>query len=89
MRCDNPYMALFHYPAMNELQELQSELRYIKTLSEQEACRLYNVDCKQEAIEAIQDEIASIYETGFDYTDEELEQERTALCMSLGISRFC
>lgn len=74
---------------MSELQELQSELEYINTLSEQDVCAIYNVDYKHEAIQAIQDEIASLYETSFDYTYEELEQERTALCMSLGISRYC
>lgn len=76
---------------MEELENLIAELEQVKTMPEDRVMREYNVDSKQEAIEALEAEIrcakASAPEE-FDYTEEELEAERQALCMSQGISRY-
>lgn len=78
---------------MNDINELREELIRVECMSEEEVCDAYNVDEKQEAIDMINEEINSLeYEelsAPCDYTDEELEQERTQLCVSQGISRFC
>lgn len=75
-----------------ELAQLEAELDEVK------ACELeylpnYGYSPKAEIIELIEEDIesvkAEILANEFDYTDEELERERTQLCMSLGISRYC
>ncbi len=40
---------------METLYDLQEELREVQAMSEDEVCRLYNVDTKEEAIQAIQE----------------------------------
>lgn len=75
-----------------ELAQLEAELEEVK------ACELeylpnYGYSSKAEIIELILEDIESVKAelsaNEFDYTDEELECERTHLCMSLGISRYC
>ena len=75
-----------------ELAQLEAELEEVK------ACELeylpnYGYSSKAEIIKEIELDIKEINaETSaheFDYTDEELEYERTQLCCSLGISRYC
>lgn len=76
---------------MEELEDLIAELEEVKAMPEDRVMQEYNVDCKQEAVEALEDEIrcAKAYAPKeFDYTAEELEAERLALCMSQGISRY-
>lgn len=76
---------------MEGLEDLIAELEQVKAMPEDRVMQVYNVDSKQEAIEVIEDEIrctkASMPEE-YDYTEEELEAERQALCMSQGISRY-
>lgn len=76
---------------MDDLEELKSELEAILRMPEAEVCERYNVDYKQEIIEVVQDEIKVLesHEESFDYTEEELERERTNLCLSQGIGRYC
>lgn len=75
-----------------ELEQLEVELAEVK------ACELeylpnYGYSSKAEIINLIEEDIESVKAelsaNEFDYTDEELECERTQLCMSLGISRYC
>lgn len=75
-----------------ELAQLEAELEEVK------ACELeylpnYGYSLKEEIIELIKENIESvklkISANEFDYTDEELEYERTQLCYSLGITRYC
>ena len=75
-----------------ELAQLEAEFAEVK------ACDLeylpnYGYSSKADIIREIELDIkevkAEIAANEFDYTDEELEYERTQLCMSLGISRYC
>lgn len=75
-----------------ELAQLEAELKEVN------ACELeylpnYGYSSKKEIIEEIEFDIKSLKDeieaNEFDYTDEELEYERTQLCCSLGISRYC
>lgn len=75
-----------------ELAQLEAELKEVR------ACELeYLPNCgyssKSEIIEEIELDIkavkAEIEANEFDYYDEELECERTQLCYSLGIPRYC
>lgn len=74
---------------MSDIDELKEELEEVLNMPDSEVCERYNVDEKSEAIEAIRDEIRSLEKEEFDTTEEELERERTFLCLSQGISRFC
>lgn len=75
-----------------ELAQLEAELEEVM------ACELeylpnYGYSSKSEIIEEIELDIKAIKDeikvSEFDYTDEELECERTQLCYSLGIPRYC
>lgn len=72
-----------------QLQSLQYELNSVKSLSEKEVCDLYSAEKKSDIIEAIEEEIEVAKKNTFDYTEEELEEERCRLCVSQGISRYC
>lgn len=73
------------------IQSLINEQENIRMLPEEEVCSMYNVDYKEEAIQAIQEEIDFLQKESndYDYDEYELERERDALCMSLGIPRYC
>lgn len=75
-----------------ELAQLEAELKEVQ------ACELeylpnYGYSSKREIIEEIKLDIKIVKDeisaNEFDYTDEELEYERTQLCYSFGISRYC
>lgn len=75
-----------------ELAQLEAELAKVK------ACELeylpnYGYSSKAEIINLIEEDIesvkAEISTNKFDCTNEELEYERTQLCYSLGIARYC
>ena len=73
-----------------ELETLYEEFEKVKS-APFEYLPEYGYSSKEEIIELIQgdiDELESKQET-FDYTEEELENERLALCLSQGISRYC
>jgi len=77
----------------NNLSKLYEELAKVKEMTNKQVCKVYQVNYKREAIALIQDEISSLEkeleETTFDYTDEELEDERQAICMVQGLRRYC
>ena len=75
-----------------ELAQLEAELAEVK------ACDLeylpnYGYSSKADIIREIELDIeevkAEMTADEFDYTDEELEYERTRLCCILGLPRFC
>lgn len=84
-----------------ELNALYIELDEVERMTEAEVMTAYNADSKDEIIELIRQEIESLCKTSrqnytnehhapdCDRTDEELEQERTDLCCSQGLSRYC
>lgn len=45
----------------NQIEELEGDLADLYTMSEEAACDRYNVDCKQEAIEILDEELQSTY----------------------------
>lgn len=73
-----------------ELAQLEAELKEV-IACELEYLPNYGYSSKREIIEEIECDIEAIKEeieaNEFDYTDEELEHERTQLCYSLGICR--
>ncbi len=77
----------------NDLAGLYNELANIKEMTNAQVCKTYQVNYKREAIALIQDEISSfeseLEETTFDYTEEELEDERQAICRVQGLNRYC
>lgn len=77
---------------MNEIEELYDELRRVE-LFPLDYLPDYGYSPKEEVIQLIKEDIQEaeneLYSNEFDYTDEELENERTQLCVSQGISRFC
>lgn len=75
-----------------ELAQLEAELAKV-LVCELEYLPNYGYSPKAEIINLIEEDIESvkveISANEFDYTDEELECERSQLCMSFGISRYC
>lgn len=75
-----------------ELAQLEAELAKV-LVCELEYLPNYGYSPKAEIINLIEEDIesvkAEISANEFDYTDDELECERTQLCMSLGIARIC
>ena len=75
-----------------ELAQLETELKEVQSC-ELEYLPNYGYSPKAEIIEEINKDIeavrAEISANEYDYTDEELEHERTQLCYSLGMSRYC
>lgn len=74
----------------NELESLYEELEKVKS-STLEYLPEYGYSSKKEIMELIQDDIDELEKVQevFDYTDEELEDERSFLCFSQGIARYC
>ena len=75
---------------MNELDNLYRELEEVSSTTPELVCEKYNADSKGEILALINAEINSIESDEEDYEQgEEIERERTDLCLSQGISRFC
>lgn len=75
-----------------ELARLKAELKDVES-SGLEYLPQYGYSSKEEIIELIKEDIKELEDEleniQFDYTDDELEYERTQLCISQGISRYC
>lgn len=76
----------------NELEELYKELNDVRAC-ELEYLPRYGYSPKEEVIQLIEEDIEELRTelecNQYDYTPDELEDERTALCISQGISRRC
>ena len=71
------------------LNALYRDLDHVQNMDEETARRVYNVDCKADIIEVIEEEI-DIYEailSGPD-TDEDNDMDYEALCLIQGLSRY-
>ena len=71
------------------LNALYRDLDHVQNMDEETARRVYNVDCKADIIEVIEEEI-DIYEailSGLD-TDEDNDMDYDALCLIQGLSRY-
>lgn len=75
-----------------ELERLEAELAHVKATG-LEYLPEYGYSPREEIIDLIEQDIldvkAEMSELENSYTDEELENERTMLCLSQGISRYC
>lgn len=71
-----------------ELRNLYKELDDVKN-SDLKYLPKYGYQRKDDIIQLTEEDIEELENEIYSYTDEELEEERTSLCMSLGISRFC
>lgn len=80
------------------VESLYSDIDLIQEMSDDEVCKKYNVDSRDEILEVIEDEIDTCNRT-LELHDEEYlerlyedtldeEQFRTRVCVSQGISRF-
>ena len=89
-----------YYTELERLQaiadELQEELDIALQTDEQTVCVEHNVDCKEDYIEVLKDELSCVLrqiseeEQDMYYDTEcELEEERLQLCLSQGLSRYC
>lgn len=67
--------------------EARQEIAEINSMSLEAVQVFYNVDTKDEAIQGVIESIK--FEPEYDYTENELEAERTFLCLSQGLSRYC
>ena len=77
------------YEIEQGLDALYRDLDNIQNMDEETARRVYNVDCKADVIEVIEEEI-DIYEailSGPD-TDEDNDMDYDALCLIQGLSRY-
>lgn len=75
-----------------ELEELYAELEKVKS-SHDEYLLEYGYSAKDEILQLIEEDIKELEEEMNNSecfcSDDEIEMERTSLCMSLGISRYC
>lgn len=67
--------------------EARQEIAEINSMSLEAVQVLCNVDTKDEAIQGVLESIE--VESEYDYTENELEEERGCLCLSQGLSRYC
>lgn len=75
------------YEIDNELASLYHELEAVKSMDEATACRCYNVDCKIEAIDAIEKDIES-YECAMQELDE-CENRELNFCRTADAPYLC
>lgn len=84
----------------NPLEELYAELECVEQMTEAQVMAAYNADSKDEIIELILEDIESARREAHrnpsdehrdhdDEGDDHLEEERTALCISQGLARYC
>ena len=75
-----------------ELEELYAELEKVKS-SHDEYLPEYGYSAKDEIVQLIEEDIKDLEDemnkSECFCSDDEIEMERTSLCMSLGISRYC
>ncbi|WP_349835298.1 hypothetical protein [Bacteroides fragilis] len=81
---------------MNELLQFEVELKKVES-SNLEYLPEYGYSPKEEIIQLIKEEISNIdmnlqletSDISSEYTEKNLEEERTNLCLSQGLSRYC
>ena len=82
-------MIMTRYEIEQGLNALYRDLGNVQNMDEETARRVYNVDCKADIIEVIEEEIDT-YEailSGPD-TDEDNDMDYDALCLIQGLSRY-
>lgn len=76
----------------NELEELYKELNKVKS-SSLAYIPEYGYSSKEEVIQLIEEDIEELRTeiecSQYDYTPDDLEEERMGLCVIQGLSRYC
>ena len=81
-------MIMTRYEIEQGLDALYRDLNNVQNMDEETACRVYNVDCKADIIEVIEEEIDT-YETILKPdTGEDNGMDYDALCLIQGLSRY-
>lgn len=81
-------MIMTHYELEQGLNALYKDLNNVQNMDEATARRVYNVDCKTDIIEVIQEEIETYQAIlGADTTEDD-GMDYDALCMVQGLSRY-
>mgnify|MGYP007045050299 CR=1 FL=1 len=70
------------------LNALRKDLFAADSMDEATACRVFNVDCKADIIEVIQDEIETYKAIMGPDAGEDNEMDYDALCIVQGLSRY-
>ncbi|WP_347021677.1 hypothetical protein [Bacteroides fragilis] len=89
-------MKLTNQNLVNELLQFEVELKKVES-SNLEYLPEYGYSPKEEIIQLIKEEISNIdmnlqletSDISSEYTEKNLEEERTNLCLSQGLSRYC
>jgi hypothetical protein len=76
------------YELEQGLNALYRDLDNVQNMDEQTACRVYNVDCKADIIEVIQEEIETYKAILGHDTCEDDDMDYDALCEVQGLSRY-
>ncbi len=81
-------MIMTQYEIEQGLNALYRDLDNAQNMDEETACRVYNVDCKADIIEVIQEEIETYQAIlGLDSKEND-DMDYDALCMVQGLSRY-
>jgi hypothetical protein len=81
-------MIMTHYELEQGLNALYRDLDNVENMDETTACRVYNVDCKADIIEVIQEEIETYQAIlGLDAKEDD-GMDYDTLCMVQGLSRY-
>lgn len=80
-------MIMTHYELEQGLNALYRDLDNVQNMDEETTRRVYNVDCKADIIEVIEEEIDT-YEAILSGQDEDNDMDYDALCLIQGLSRY-
>lgn len=81
-------MIMTRYELEQGLNALYRDLDNVENMDETTACRVYNVDCKADIIEVMQEEIETYQAIlGLDAKEDD-GMDYDALCMVQGLSRY-
>lgn len=73
---------------MNEYETLLMEYNTCMGMTDEEVCKAFNADSKEEYLEVLLEELER-YQVEEKEENEDEEMFLTQLCVSQGISRFC
>ncbi len=82
-------MIMTRYEIEQGLNAIYKDLNNVRNMDEATVCRVYNVDCKADIIEVIEEEIDT-YEAILSEPDtsEDKDMDYDALCLIQGLSRY-